>query len=1808
MIRKLLLLVKLLFTTISTEKTFIPSMKLICLGMFFVASFSFGQTRTWTGATSSNWNTASNWTPASVPTNVNDVVILNTTNKPIISIAGAECANLTINNTGTNSNVLTINSPGTLNVTGAITISAPTGTGTKNSVLNVSNGILTAASISMSDSGSDTRDSEILITSGIVNISGNIVMAGNSNRNDITFSSTGIINIAGTITGGTLIPSTGTVNYNRSGNQTVGSYTYNNLTLSGSGTKTTTGVIVNSVLSMEGTATASVAPTYGGSATLQYNTASSRNTGVEWVTPFTGTGGVIINNSGTITLNGAKVFNTSIPLTINSGATLATANNALTFGGNFTNSGTFTSGSSITISGTGTQNISGFTTTGSVSVNKTGGMATLNSAVTGGNFTIAPGPYLNLGTTASIHTANTLTLGATQVLPGSYGGTTSAATNINTSYFASGLGIINVATSTCSNFSTVALTTNVSFNTLNKTTTLANAYHDYTTDTPTSVYKTQYYALTVKGNTGGDANGYYSAFFDWNNDGDFDDANEYYQIGSIRNSSGGDAKVASVYIQIPSTSVTGNIKMRVIGRIGGYNATPCAVSGSTGQMQDYTLTILSGCTGSLATTTTNSNASTVCPNVPFTLSLGSTYSDGVTYLWETSPTGNAPWTSAATPSIAFFNSDFSTNQASNTKVGNIAIYGGNDTQITAGAVVLTDKDLDGHNGGFLIDKANADNITPFTATFKYRIQDGGNVGADGMSLSYGDNLPATPGGGESGEGSGLIIQFDTYDNEGVADGSRIRVLYNNTSLFNTAINAPFNLRTATFRNVNLYVDTDGYLTLSIENSVGTMITVVSKLLLPGYAAANKSTWKFKFSARTGGSKDKHSIDDLVITYLDSANSKSKFTTSQTTKTYYRATVTCGSSSVVSTPVLVDMTSAVITTQPTAPAAVCSGAGVRTITVAATGSGLTYSWRRAGVALSNGGVISGQGTNTLTLTNPLAANAGNYDVVITGACSSTATSNAVAVVVNALPTPTFSPLSGTSTCVGTTVTYTTQLGMSNYVWGLPGVAVTDYTIAGGGTSADNYVSLIYKTIGSKTVTVNYTNGNGCTATSASSSPAITVNALPVISQQPLPLPLCEGQNGSFTITTSASSPTYQWEYSTSASGPWALTNGAAGVSGHNTASLSLTNVPVTYSGYYVRCTVTSNTCSTISNQVLLTVNPLPTTPTAGTPTDVTCTNTGSVTLTNLPSGSWTLVRNPGTVATTGSGNTYTVTGLAVGTYTFAVSNGSCSSATSPNVVIADNSSTTWNGSWSKGAPDATKAAIINAAFTVSSDLTACSLTINPGIAISVPSSRTLNIVNELTVSPTASLTFENNSSLVQVNNNAVNSGNITYKRIAPQIRRGDFVYWSTPVSPQKLVDVSSLTLADKYMGYSGTNWVVTNKNSNMIVGKGYIIRGPQTYSTTVKQDYPAEFKGVPNNGIVAGETLLNNKYYLIGNPYPSALDAKKFLDDNATLLKGTLYFWTHNTGVTLVGAYKYTSDDYATYNLTGSTVVREPAISGNTPGNTPVAPSGYIGAGQSFFALSKSAGTVTFNNGMRLGAANNTQFFKSASKQTDYEKHRVWLNITNTEGAFKQMLVGYVEGATNEYEDRYDGGSFSANPYIDFYSIGNGKKYTIQGRALPFTNTDEVPLGYSTTITGNFTIEIDQADGDLANQAIYLEDKTTGIIHDLKASNYTFATEKGTFADRFILRYTNKTLGTGDFENTENGLVVSVKEKTIKVISSQENIKEVTIFDVTGKLLYNKKKVGNTELQIQNLPSANQVLLVKVTLENDFTTTKKIIFN
>jgi hypothetical protein len=232
---------------------------------------------------------------------------------------------------------------------------------------------------------------------------------------------------------------------------------------------------------------------------------------------------------------------------------------------------------------------------------------------------------------------------------------------------------------------------------------------------------------------------------------------------------------------------------------------------------------------------------------------------------------------------------------------------------------------------------------------------------------------------------------------------------------------------------------------------------------------------------------------------------------------------------------------------------------------------------------------------------------------------------------------------------------------------------------------------------------------------------------------------------------------------------------------------------------------------------------------------------------------------------------------------------------------------------------------------------------------------------------------------------------------------------------------------------------------------------------------------------------------------------------------------------------------------------------------------------------------------------------TSKKADDLERHRVWLNMANPQGAFKQLLVGYIEGATDNHDNIFDGETIDANPYLDFYSMIGDRKYVIQGRALPFSETDIVPLGYRSRLVSDFTISIDQADGNLINQDIYIQDKVTGVIHNLKTGGYTFSSVVGTFDDRFILRYTSNTLRTEDFENADDEVFVSIRDKIITTNAFDNLIDEIYVFDIAGKVIYEKSNLNDAIFEIENLNSQNQVLLVKVRLKNNNVTTQKIVF-
>ncbi|SEP88831.1 reprolysin-like metallopeptidase [Flavobacterium urocaniciphilum] len=522
--------------------------------------------------------------------------------------------------------------------------------------------------------------------------------------------------------------------------------------------------------------------------------------------------------------------------------------------------------------------------------------------------------------------------------------------------------------------------------------------------------------------------------------------------------------------------------------------------------------------------------------------------------------------------------------------------------------------------------------------------------------------------------------------------------------------------------------------------------------------------------------------------------------------------------------------------------------------------------------------------------------------------------------------------------------------------------------------------------------------------------------------------------------------------------------------------------------------------------------------------------------------------------------------------------------------------TWNGtSWSNGVPVRNVAAIFAGNYTSTADLEACSVTVNTGVNVTFVAGHTLIVGNGVTVNGTGTLTINNNAALRQIDANAVNSGNIIVKRNSAGMVRLDYTAWSSPVSGQQLQAFSPSTLPNRFYEYlytgttTPTAYQVATATNNFTKAKGYMIRAANDWPTT-STVFNGQFTGVPYNGDTT--VSLGKGYNLLGNPYASPMNATKFLDDNPSTV-GALYFWTH-TAPAVGGVYPV--NNYASFTKLGGTAS---AAGGAVPNGT-------IQTGQGFFVLAYDFGTAKFTNLQRVNASVSTQFFRNSNNEvveTSSDPSRIWLNLNDATNNYNQILVGYMNGATNGIDFAIDGEVLDKESTM-LYNVINDTEYVIQGKGLPFANTDEIALGLKATTAGTYNISLENVDGLFTSQDVFLKDNVTNITHNIKQAPYEFTTTEGVFNNRFKLVFTNTVLGNDTFISDES-VVVFTQNEELKINATQE-IASVEVFDVLGRNIYNNKNVNEKELNITSIANRNQALLVKITFTTGQSVTKKVI--
>jgi hypothetical protein len=542
---------------------------------------------------------------------------------------------------------------------------------------------------------------------------------------------------------------------------------------------------------------------------------------------------------------------------------------------------------------------------------------------------------------------------------------------------------------------------------------------------------------------------------------------------------------------------------------------------------------------------------------------------------------------------------------------------------------------------------------------------------------------------------------------------------------------------------------------------------------------------------------------------------------------------------------------------------------------------------------------------------------------------------------------------------------------------------------------------------------------------------------------------------------------------------------------------------------------------------------------------------------------------------------------------------------PPFVASSGNTKTWNGSWSPSAPTIADPAIINSAY-ASGSFACNSLTLNANVTLSNGQSLEVNSG----VSGSGKIIMSSEASFVQRLGSAI-APSIELTKKSRQMRRYDYIYWGTPISgnffSQFAGAIASRATAAyafdskiKYVSGAGGGW---QPLTAIETGRGFAgrVKNQDPFINGNAVDFiNFKFTGTANNGNISVALTRDPVYpngakshVLLANPYPSAIDADKFLIENITI-DGVVYIWQSSQSNSGQGE-SYNQADYLVYTLAGSV----------TNGPTTNTFNGSIASGQGFLIKSLvDSGNVVFTNCMRK-LDNNNQFNKVRNNSKVAAVDRFKLNMTGKNGVFSQILIAYMPEATLGYDRLYDAGRNSVST-AQLYSLfeGDGRKLAINARP-PFVDTDVVALGVSKpdTTTETFTITITEKEGIFANGTnVYLFDTDTNEYHNLNEGAFSFDSNSKALNSRFKVVYQNSSLNNPDFD--PNTVIASIYKQTLKIKAGLP-ITNVTIYDITGRLI-NEIKVNN-QLEVSNsFRFAQGIYIAKIKMNNGTVATQKLI--
>ncbi|MFT4612711.1 MAG: hypothetical protein ACI8QQ_001536 [Psychroserpens sp.] len=453
---------------------------------------------------------------------------------------------------------------------------------------------------------------------------------------------------------------------------------------------------------------------------------------------------------------------------------------------------------------------------------------------------------------------------------------------------------------------------------------------------------------------------------------------------------------------------------------------------------------------------------------------------------------------------------------------------------------------------------------------------------------------------------------------------------------------------------------------------------------------------------------------------------------------------------------------------------------------------------------------------------------------------------------------------------------------------------------------------------------------------------------------------------------------------------------------------------------------------------------------------------------------------------------------------------------------------------------------------------------------------------------------------------------------------------------------SYVASDEY-----SEWIDLDENSAIAPGLGFTMKGIEDGG----QLY--DFRGKANNGTITNSILADN-FTLIGNPYPSAIDALLLIHDadNANIgtdgdflpvTTGALYYWeqqpTDHFTENYIGGYaaytissggapSFVPAQFFAYDSSGNEIPLPP------PGSTGSKVAGrYIPIGQGFMVegspTTPANSLVYTKNTHRVfhkESSGDSAFFRtsntdvaredSSSEAIEYDDNglailpddfkRFRLNVLFNNNFKRQLLQNFHNTATDGFDYGLEA-PISSDSATDAFWTQNDEAMVIQAHS--FDIEKRIPVIIKAENQQNIDFSIFDIQNFEASQPIYVHDIENDIYVDLRAQNYSINLQAGNYTDRFEITFQeSEALNIEEIADEDFIVFQNTKNAELTILNPNGlDIKSVTLFDVTGKLVIDAKNLGTqNDYRFSTKSLSEGVYVATVTVDNNQATSKKVM--